>query len=66
MSNLNQEKKTHGGARKGAGRPKLEVPTKYITVRLTEDEHKVFKALGGSDFVRRMINKHKKEVNFDD
>ena len=47
--------KTHGGARKGAGRPTAD--THEVTIRLTRDEHEKLKKLGGSKWVRVQIAK---------
>ena len=54
---MNFEKKgSWGGKRPGAGRKsEADKPTKYVGLRLTEEEHKKLKELGGSSAVRAWI-----------
>ena len=53
------DKKTHGGAREGAGRPegsiKLE-KKESITIRLTPEQREKLKALGGAKWIRQKID----------
>ena len=49
------ELKTHGGARKGAGRPTNGCKT--VGIRLTEEEHDLLKKAGGSAFVKEQLAK---------
>lgn len=50
-----EQTKQRGGARKGAGRPKLEDPTMYYSIRLTKAQIAQLKLLGGSKWVRQKI-----------
>lgn len=56
---LNLNKKPHGGAREGAGRPegsiKLE-KKESITIRLTHEQREKLKALGGAKWIRQKID----------
>lgn len=46
-----------GGKREGAGRPKvLDPPTKQIKVLVTEKQHQRFLDLGGSRWIKRLID----------
>jgi len=47
-----------GGTRTGAGRPvgSTKEPTKPVLIRLTEPHRVKFKELGGSRWVRRLID----------
>lgn len=50
-----------GGVRKGAGRkPSLNPATKLATVKMTREQHKVFLSLGGSKWVKQLLNTHLK------
>jgi hypothetical protein len=46
-----------GGKREGAGRPiEINPATKLATVKMTPTQHKEFLELGGSRWVKRLIN----------
>jgi hypothetical protein len=46
-----------GGTRQGAGRPPATDPaTKLITVKLTPSQHAKFLELGGSRWVKRLLD----------
>jgi hypothetical protein len=46
-----------GGKRKGAGRkPSLNPASKLVTMKVTPEQHKKFLALGGSRWVKRLID----------
>ena len=44
---------TRGGARKGAGRK--PAGTRYVHVRLSPDQHKLFGRLGGSKWIQEKL-----------
>ena len=48
-----------GGKRPGAGRP--QAGTKDVRIRLTEEEHKILSAIGGSAWIRGQIRKVKEK-----
>lgn len=50
-----------GGYRPGAGGKPLEIPTKRVGIRLTEDEHTQLKALGGSKWIRAQLKRERDE-----
>jgi hypothetical protein len=45
-----------GGARPGAGRPKIEDPAKNTTVRLTTEQRETLEKVGGPDFIRGILD----------
>jgi hypothetical protein len=46
-----------GGKREGAGRPKvLNPPTKQIKVLVTEEQHQKFLDIGGSRWLKKVLN----------
>ena len=46
-----------GGKREGAGRPRtLNPPDKQIKVLVTEEQHRQFLDLGGSRWLKRLLN----------
>lgn len=49
-------RKGTGGAMPGAGRKPDPVPTKEYAMRLTENQHGIFKALGGSPWLQGLLN----------
>ncbi|GBR74038.1 hypothetical protein NO1_1275 [Candidatus Termititenax aidoneus] len=52
-------KKTHGGARAGAGRKRItSEPQKQRQIRLDDDSWEKFKAFGGAQWLREMLNKN--------
>ena len=59
--NMTEEKKQHGGARPGSGRkPKEEKDLlKRRTIRLTDIQYSIYKANGGSDTLRYLIENNK-------
>lgn len=42
-----------GGSRKGAGRPKTD--SKSVMIRLSPDEHRKLQVLGGSAFIKKIL-----------
>lgn len=42
-----------GGSRQGAGRPKTD--TKSVMIRLSPDEHRKLQVLGGSAFIKKIL-----------
>jgi hypothetical protein len=48
--------KKHGGARPNSGRPKVAEPVKHRTVRLSDADWMKFKALGGAQWLRSVLN----------
>ena len=42
-----------GGSRQGAGRPKTD--SKSVMIRLSQDEHRKLQILGGSAFIKKML-----------
>ena len=48
-----------GGKRPGAGRP--QAGTKDVRIRLTDEEHKILSAIGGSAWIRDQIKKVKEK-----
>lgn len=55
------DKKQRGGAREGAGRPKLneDEKAKNRTIRMTDDDYQKFKALGGAKWLNAQLNQEK-------
>lgn len=49
------KKNTHGGARKGAGRPK-STRKKTVSITLDQEDIKLFKSIGGSKWLREKLN----------
>lgn len=47
-----------GGRRKGAGRPKSHIKTIGIKITLPLEYHSMLKYLGGSKWVKAMIDRH--------
>ncbi len=48
---------TQGGHREGAGRPPEENPaTKLATIKMTPEQHAKFLEVGGSRFLKRMLD----------
>jgi hypothetical protein len=54
-------KSSRGGARENAGRPPLVEgeQTVPVTIRMTTSQRQRLEELGGADWVRRQIDKHK-------
>jgi hypothetical protein len=51
---------TVGGKREGAGRPKSDNPaSKLITFKATPEQHATWNELGGSRWVKRLLNEAK-------
>ena len=49
-----------GGKREGAGRPPASEPaTKLVTIKMTPKQHAKFLELGGSRWVKRLIDESK-------
>lgn len=55
------DKKQRGGAREGAGRPKLneDEKAKNRTIRMTDNDYQKFKALGGAKWLNAQLNQEK-------
>lgn len=53
------DKKQRGGAREGSGRPKLNAndKAKNRTIRMTDDDWQKFKALGGTKWLAKILEK---------
>ena len=52
------DKPTHGGARKGSGRKPTKHPLDVlIAARVTPEQRDKFRALGGSEWLRKLIDK---------
>jgi hypothetical protein len=56
VSTDHSTKATHGGARKGAGRPSAGL-TETIRARVTPGEKAKLEKLGGSEWIREQINR---------
>ena len=56
--------KQRGGARDGAGRPKLNAndKAKNRTIRMTDDDWQKFKLLGGAKWLINMLQPNKKSL----
>lgn len=54
-----KKKSCRGGVRPGAGRKPDQVPRKYFQVRMSEEERKIFKSLGGSRWLQATLRAHK-------
>ena len=54
---MTEKKDKRGGARPGAGRPRNDIIYRSYQVRMTPEEHKIFKELGGSGWLRAQIAK---------
>lgn len=52
---MTEAKSTRGGRRPGAGRISDAVPKRYVQVRMTEAEHEIVRANGGSKFMRELL-----------
>lgn len=52
---MTEAKSTRGGRRPGAGRIADAVPKRYVQVRMTEAEHEIVRANGGSKFMRELL-----------
>lgn len=58
---MEEQKKQHGGARIGAGRKTKEEKEllKRRTIRLTDIQYSIYKANGGSETLRYLIENNK-------
>ena len=52
---MTEQRKKRGGARLGAGRPRKN--TREYKIRLTPEDHKKLRELGGSKWIRDQIEK---------
>jgi len=48
-------KPKHGGARVGAGKPKIANPAKHRSIRLNDADYATFMKLGGAEWLRRYV-----------
>lgn len=55
--------KPRGGARKGAGRPRVSSGT--YNIRITPLQRACIEALGGAAWIRAQIDQHAKEIDHD-
>lgn len=57
MSAMNSSISTHGGARKGAGRPKLHrTGARAVSVRMTPKQSQLFVSIGGAKWLRELLD----------
>ena len=57
---MHSDSKNHGGTRAGAGRkPSPNPATKLATIKMTPEQHARFISLGGSRWVKAMLNELK-------